>query len=45
MKLSTAFLLVAPAVAFTPGATFSRPASTLGMSTEAQTETKVRENM
>lgn len=40
MKLSTAFLLVAPAVAFTPGATFSRPTSTLKMSTEAQTETK-----
>ncbi len=42
MKLSTAFLLAAPAVAFTPGATFSRPVSSLMMSTEAETETKVR---
>lgn len=39
MKLSTAFLLLAPAAAFTPGATFSRQSSSLKMST---TETKVR---
>ena len=42
MKLSTAFLLAAPAVAFTPGATLSRRGSPLTMSTEAETETKVR---
>lgn len=40
MKLSTAFLLAAPAVAFTPGATLSRRGSPLTMSTEAETETK-----
>jgi len=39
MKFSTAFLLAAPAVAFTPGATFSR-SSSLQMSTEASTESK-----
>lgn len=41
MKLSSAFLLVAPAVAFSPHATFSRRAAPLQMSTEAETETKV----
>jgi fructose-bisphosphate aldolase class II len=40
MKLSTAFLLVAPAVAFSPGATLLRPATSLKMSTKAETETK-----
>jgi len=40
MKLSTAFLLVAPAAAFAPGASFSRPASFMKMSTEAATEQK-----
>jgi len=40
MKFSSAFLLAAPAVAFTPGATFSRPAASLKMSTEASTESK-----
>jgi fructose-bisphosphate aldolase class II len=40
MKLSTAFLLVAPAAAFAPGASFSRPASFMQMSTEAATEQK-----
>mmetsp|Transcript_125524 Transcript_125524/g.363209 ORF Transcript_125524/g.363209 Transcript_125524/m.363209 type:complete len:402 (+) Transcript_125524:168-1373(+) len=39
MKLSTAFLLLAPAAAFTPGASFSRPATFL-KSTEASTENK-----
>ena len=39
MKLSSAFLLVAPVAAFAPGATVNRPASSLKMST---TETKVR---
>jgi hypothetical protein len=37
MKLSTAFLLAAPAVAFAPGATL-RQGSPLQMSTEAATE-------
>jgi hypothetical protein len=41
MKLSSAFLLLAPAAAFTPGATFSRPTSAVPMSTEAAAETKV----
>jgi fructose-bisphosphate aldolase class II len=40
MKFSTAFLLATPVVAFTPGATFHRPATSLKMSTEAETETK-----
>jgi fructose-bisphosphate aldolase class II len=40
MKFSTAFLLAAPAVAFTPGATFSRRAAPLSMSTKAEAETK-----
>jgi fructose-bisphosphate aldolase class II len=39
MKLSSAFLLLAPAAAFTPGATFSRP-SALKMSTEVEAESK-----
>lgn len=38
---ATAFLLAAPAaVAFAPGATFSRPSSSLSMSTEAASGTK-----
>jgi fructose-bisphosphate aldolase class II len=40
MKFSTAFLLAAPAVAFAPGATFSRHSAPLSMSTEAATGTK-----
>jgi len=40
MKLSTAFLLLAPAAAFTPGASFQAQTSTLDMATEAATETK-----
>jgi len=40
MKLSSAFLLVAPAVSFTPGATFIRHASPLKMSSTEATETK-----
>lgn len=39
MKLSTAFLLFAPTVAFTPGA-ISRRGASLQMSTEASTESK-----
>ena len=42
MKLSTAFLMLAPAAAFTPGANFNRGVSPLSMATEAATETKVR---
>jgi hypothetical protein len=43
MKLSTAFLMLAPAAAFTPGANFNRGLSPLSMAkTEAATETKVR---
>jgi hypothetical protein len=42
MKLSTAFLMLAPAAAFTPGANFNRDVSPLSMATEAATETKVR---
>jgi fructose-bisphosphate aldolase class II len=41
MKLSTAFLLVAPAVAFAPSASFVGRSSALKMSTEAETEKKV----
>jgi len=40
MKLSSAFLLVAPAVAFAPGATFTRHSAPLQMSTKAETEKK-----
>lgn len=40
MKLSTAFLLLAPAAAFTPGANFQARTSPLNMATEAATETK-----
>jgi len=42
MKLSSAFLLVAPVAAFAPGASVNRPASSLKMST---TETKVRQTL
>ena len=42
MKLSTAFLLLAPAAAFTPGANFHAHTSPLNMATEAATESKVR---
>lgn len=41
MKLSSAFLLLAPAAAFTPGASFSR-SSALFSSPAVETETKVR---
>jgi len=40
MKLSSAFLLVAPAAAFAPGATFSQRVVPLSASTEAATEGK-----
>jgi len=40
MKLSTAFLLLAPATAFSPGASFHARTSSLKMATEAATETK-----
>jgi fructose-bisphosphate aldolase class II len=40
MKLSTAFLLLAPAAAFTPGANFHAHTSPLNMATEAATESK-----
>jgi hypothetical protein len=43
MKLSTAFLLVTPIVAFTPSVNFAgRNNGALKMSTEASAETKVR---
>lgn len=42
MKLTTAFLLLAPAAGFAPGATFSRPTTSLQMSS---TETKVRHTL
>jgi len=40
MKLSTAFLLLTPAAAFTPGANFHAHTSPLNMATEAATESK-----
>jgi hypothetical protein len=43
MKFSTAFLLVAPVVAFTPSVNFAgRNNGALKMSTETSAETKVR---
>ena len=42
MKLATAALLIAPAVAFSPATNFGASRTALYMSTEAATETKVR---
>jgi hypothetical protein len=41
MKLATAALLIAPAVAFSPATNFGASRTALHMSTEAATETKV----
>ena len=41
MKLATAALLIAPAVAFSPATNFGASRTALYMSTEAATETKV----